>query len=111
MPFLVTAKASTRRPAEPRCFYCEQPIGTEHKDDCVFVSKRVKLRLTVEYEVRVPAHWDKNLIEFSRNDGSWCASNLVDELQDIAEREGCLCNTGAEFEYLADASEPYLEES
>lgn len=99
------------RPASDKkqCFYCQQPIGAEHKDDCVLLRKKVKVRMTVEYEVSVPAHWQKSDVEFHRNDGSWCADNALDELKKLSESEGCLCHA-ASFEYLGDASGPYLDE-
>ena len=62
--FMVTEKAKRPASKEQQCFYCQQPIGGRHKVDCVLVSKRVKIRMTVEYEIEVPADWDEDLIEF-----------------------------------------------
>lgn len=72
--------------------------------------------MIVEYEVEVPAHWDQNTIEFHRNDGTWCASNAVEELAElVAQLEekgegGCICNQ-TRFECLGPYSEPYLKEA
>lgn len=99
------------RPAseKERCFYCQEPIGGNHKEDCVLVKKKVKVRMTVEYEVEVPNHWDAHRVEFHRNDGSWCASNAIDELQEMVDNGDCLCNR-TEFEYLSDVGKPFLSE-
>lgn len=110
MQFIVTEKA--QRPADPnsgKCFYCRQPIGAPHKADCVLINKKVKVRMIVEYEVEVPADWDKQQIEFHRNDGSWCSDNALYELGKLSEQNGCLCSV-MEFECLNDQGEPYLDE-
>jgi len=66
--------------------------------------------MTIEYEVDVPSRWGKENIEFHRNEGSWCADNGLDELQELAEKKGCLCETSVFYEYIKDSSEPYLDE-
>lgn len=108
--FIVTEKAI--RPARPNgaCFYCHQAVGQRHESDCVLVSKKVKIRMTVEYTVQEPASWDAHQIEFHRNEGSWCASNAIDELTRFEEEKGdCLCSY-ATFKYIEDVGEPYLKE-
>lgn len=115
MKFTVTEKAM--RPASPdrACFYCGQPIGEEHIDTCVLVRKLVKIRATIEFEARVPAHWDKGDIEFHRNESSSCKDNFVRDLEEYVEHLGqdgyCLCcNDNNKFEYLCDVSGPFLGE-
>lgn len=99
------------RPASPKrqCFYCQQPIGSPHREDCVLVSKMVKVRMTVEYEINVPSTWDKYAVEFQRNGGSRCADRILDELKWLSKKNGCLCGV-VNFEYLGDAGEPFLNE-
>jgi len=80
------------------CFYCRQKIGANHNHDCVAVHKMVKVRAVIEYEVEVPASWDKESIEFQRNEGSWCSDNMINEIEAL---DGCLCNY-TDFEYLED---------
>jgi len=109
MKYKVTKKAKRPASKESKCFYCNQEIGDYHKDDCVLIRKKVKLRATIEYEVTVPSSWGEGSVEFNRNDGSWCASNLIDELKEIDKEYGCLCDF-VEFKYLEDASKPFLEE-
>lgn len=95
------------------CFYCQQKVGTPHKETCVCVNKKVKIRAIVEYEVEVPFCWDKEDIEFHRNEGSWCASNLIDELSNIdheGEDDICLCGI-AKFEFVeVTVPGPYVKE-
>lgn len=58
-------------------------------------TKPAKVRATIEYTVQVPASWDKHMVEFHRNDGTWCADNMVAELQELIdeERDTCLCDS------------------
>lgn len=109
--FTVTEKAMRQASASPQCFYCQQPIGAEHTHKCVLIQKRVKVRMVVEYEVAVPAHWNGSQIEYHRNDCSWCASNAIGELDRLfGNDEGpCMCNF-ARFEYMGSDSEPFLDE-
>lgn len=79
------------------CFYCAEP--TRHKPSCVIPQKIVKVRMTLEFERAVPYSWDGHMIEFHMNDSSWCAGNIIDELTELDDVKGCLCNV-AEFELL-----------
>lgn len=110
--FVVTEKAMRPASALRRCFYCLEPVGGKHKYDCVLVSKTVKVRATVEYEIRVPHVWSGHNVEFSRNEGSACADRFIEELEALSGSEkanGCLCGL-VKWEYLSDTSEAYLEE-
>lgn len=113
--FTVTEKATrpaSDRPSDRRqCLYCQVGIGGYHKADCVLIKKKVKVRMIVEYEVEVPAHWDKGTIEFQRNEGSWCASNAIQELDKLFGEDAgpCMC-PAAKFEYLGGDTAPYLGE-
>lgn len=109
MSMTVTTNAMRPASTEKQCFYCRRPIGDEHGSDCVLVRRKVKVRMTTEYEIEVPAHWKKDNVEFHRNESSWCANNALDELKAISCKGGCLCST-IEYEYLEDASDPYLFE-
>lgn len=107
-----TVKPSDERPArmDGKCFYCSQLIGAQHKPDCVIVSKSVTVRLVLDLVIVVPRHWDKDDIEFARNDGSWCKNNLLRDLGDWVDRtdkdEGarCACE-GGRIEFLRNATE------
>lgn len=97
------------RPAGPddRCAFCYAPLGDTHAEDCVLRTRTVVIRHTVDVTVRVPAHWDRHMIEFHRSDASWCASNLVNDLNRRKESD-CLCPVH-HAEYLREA-DPQDEE-
>lgn len=65
--------------------------------------------MIVEYDIEVPCDWDAYMVEFSRNDGTWCADNAIDELRKLSKSEGCLCGV-TRYEYIRDTSEGYLSE-
>jgi hypothetical protein len=108
--FTVTKDAMRPASDKEQCFYCRQAMGANHKDDCVLVSKMVKVRAVIEYEVRVPSCWDKAQVEFHRNDGSWCADNMISELDEFIEENHCLCGS-VHFEMIKDSDERFLHES
>lgn len=111
MKFKVTENAMRPASDEKICFYCHEPVGGEHKDGCVLVRKKVMVRLRVEYELSIPAIWGKEEFEFNRNEGTWCATNAIEELQNIIRIEGrCLCGL-TDYEFIGDTKKPiYLEE-
>ena len=74
-----------------RCFYCDAILGDEHNKGCVLRSKTVIVKVEVEIVHVVPEDWDAKQIEFVINDSSSCANNILDEIEDQAERLGCLC--------------------
>ena len=105
--FLVTPENGPRPFGSPdKCFYCGQPVGTEHKDGCVCREKLIMLRITMTIPVVVPASWDNETIDFKYNDSSWCGDNIIDDLQRYysarTDEAPCLCGS-ATFEYVRDA--------
>lgn len=44
------------------CYYCDQGLGSYHKNDCDHICKDVKIRVAVEYTTDVPALWSENKI-------------------------------------------------
>lgn len=109
-PFVVTAAAQRPARKDGTCFYCSAPIGAEHKADCVLVSKTVRVRLLLEYDVHVPAFWDAADVEFHRNDSSWCRDSLIAELEELAQAKGCLCRAGAKFVFVRETGPAFLDE-
>lgn len=81
------------RPGRPdgTCFYCSVPVGGEHDARCVLRTKKVRVLVTIEMEREYPECWDDGMIEFHGNRGSWCASNIVEELVALDREESCLC--------------------
>lgn len=96
---LVTAELGPRPAGPPdQCFYCRQQIGQPHKFGCVLWTRPVTVRAIVTYDVNVPVHWDEGDVLFHRNDGTWCSSNMIEELAELypedpetGESTGCLC--------------------
>lgn len=54
--------------------------------------RKVKIKYTITLDEDVPLDWDNSMIEFQRNESSWCASNLLDKLNKYDEDHGCICN-------------------
>ncbi len=94
------------RPAgkDDECFYCHQKVGQEHKPDCVTRCRTVVVEFAFRITRAVPEHWDAKHIEFHMNEGSWCTSNILCELEALDNRLGCLC-WEAEGKFLREATE------
>lgn len=58
---IVTKDDHGIRPAgkPDECFYCHSKVGEPHGRDCVTITKRVRLKATIEFEVEVPHSWEK----------------------------------------------------
>ncbi len=110
MKYVVTSKAI--RPAQEvrdRCFYCDRLIGQCHEDSCILISKKVRIRAIIEYETSVPSKWTANNINFYFNEGTWCASNFINEIEKREKEYGCMCSHMV-FEYMADTESATLNE-
>lgn len=96
------------RPAGPpdACFYCQQPLGALHAQDCVLRTQSVVVRVETEYVITVPAHWDAAMVEFARNEGTWCADNGVREILHLrrVRRLACYCPL-LTWHYVREATE------
>lgn len=82
---LVTEADSRGRQHGDRCFYCPSTIGSEHGPECVRRQRTIVVRTVVEHTVLVPEFWDEDLINFSRNESSKCADNILDELARVSD--------------------------
>ncbi len=85
------------------CFYCNEKLGNEHKSDCVIRRKTVAVDVTFRMVRVVPDYWLKEQIEYQLNNGRFCMDNILDELNDLSERLGCLCEV-AKSEFIRDAT-------
>ena len=95
---------SVRPAGKPdECYYCGAKVGEQHKPNCTIRKKTIVARLTIDFVDSVPENWDKDIIDFHYNDSSWCASNIVNRLEERSNFR-CLCDV-ASFEYLRDATE------
>ncbi len=90
-----------------KCAYCTAKTGTQHDGDCVCRTRSVVVEATIRYTIMEPESWTDYDIEFHRNDGSWCASNMIDELQRV-DAKGCLCDI-TQFRYVGEATKDDLE--
>ena len=111
MSFPVTRLATRPAGANDRCYYCGRQIGQPHAADCVCIVKRVRVRMTVEFERYAPASWDRAMMEFHLNESSWCVDNAIVEIREYLKRRRRrrLCGI-AKLEYLSDESAPVLRE-
>ena len=53
--------------------------------------KKVTVRVTIDLPMEFPVEWDNELIEFHLNDSSWCADNIIEEIESYSEEHGCIC--------------------
>ena len=90
--------------ATDACFYCNARVGEPHHDDCVIIRRTNTYRVfaggrqVAIWKHDEPVSWDNELGEFQKNEGSWCADNILDDdgfehLRElIPDEEGaCLC--------------------
>lgn len=81
--------------------------GAEHKPECAVRSRTVVVRAIVEYVVSVPEDWTEELILFQRNDGSWCASNGLNEIVQLIQNDDahdrCACGY-IRYEFVREAT-------
>jgi len=107
--FKVTEKAM--RPASPNrnCFYCGEPVGGTHRDSCVLINRKVKVKVSFEMVINEPASWDKEFIEYAKNEASWCTDNILNDICEKADSEGCSCGFGS-VEVLELTDDVFLDE-
>lgn len=87
-----------------QCFWCKREIGKEHDLGCSRVQRAVKIRFSVELIVDVPRSWDAAMIEFHRNDSSWCANNILPDIERHCSSDRCICPV-SEIKYVGEATE------
>ena len=89
------------------CRYCGEPLGGEHKADCVCRQRTIIADFTFRVIRKVPEDWDESMINFHMNDSSWCLNNVIAELQAIIdnmdEKNYCLCGV-ATGRYVREAT-------
>lgn len=87
-----------------RCIWCQTPVGEEHRSDCACRTRTVVIRATFEIVRRVPEDWHDEAVNFHLNDSSWCASNLIHEIEILESHLNCLCPK-FKGEYVREATE------
>jgi hypothetical protein len=97
--YIVTEKAQRPARMDGSCFYCRQNIGDNHNDDCVLIHKKAIVEMKVRYEVSIPDFWTEGDVLFHRNESSWCSTNMLSEIDNLAG--DCICDivscTGVEI--------------
>lgn len=94
------------------CFYCNEPIGNDHRPDCVCRKRTIVLELKTEVVIDVPEHWHESMIDFYYNESSHCTDNLLQLLVKRYSLTGdgepgpypCSCGN-SECRYVGEASE------
>ena|SRR3990167_11380248 len=103
LPFVTPDDDGIRPAGNPdECFYCRQKVGSQHKFDCVTVTRNVLIRVSFTIPVEVPRSWSSEQIEFKYNsEGSFCADNTLNEIVAYANKVGCACSF-VEAEYVGN---------
>jgi len=78
------------------CFQCAVPVGEQHAADCIKRQRTVVVEVKITMVREVPEDWPAEMINFHMNESSWCADNLLPELnahqaRTDAGKVGCLC--------------------
>lgn len=84
------------------CFYCHEPKGGTHKQNCVIRHRTVVVEVRMELVIDKPENWSPEDIEFFFNESSSCQSNIIDRLVELRDRLGCLCGL-IDTTYLREA--------
>lgn len=87
-----------------QCFYCGIEKGGIHKEGCVIRKRTIVMEMKINIVMDVPEDWDEAMCNFHKNEGTWCANNILHDLNAMKERMNCLCDV-AEFKYLREANE------
>lgn len=92
-PPIVIAADSRPAGVAGECFYCRQLVGSPHSETCVLWTRKVLVRFEITMPVDTPHSWTEEDINFHFQDSSWCASNVVEMLQELENStdNGCLC--------------------
>lgn len=101
--WIVTESAARPAGLSDECFYCNVKIGDEHAKGCVIRSRTVVLDVSIRMVTEVPEDWAVEDIDFRFQESSWCASNIVEDLERLAERRHCLCDS-VEVAYMREAT-------
>jgi hypothetical protein len=110
---LVTPENGPRPAGRPdQCFYCGQPVGAEHKEDCVCRVKVVMVEVTMTIPRVVPASWGADDVDFKLNESSWCANNIASDIGEymaaMSDEAPCMCGA-FHGKFLRDATEEDLQ--
>lgn len=76
--FTVTKKAIRPERERDRCFYCNQPIGAKHDENCILIRKIVKIGIVGYIKISLP---------FSMNNIDTCDEviHVIDDAETIID--------------------------
>jgi len=67
--------------------------------------RKVVMRMTVEFVAPALDDSTPHDMEYLMNESGWCMDNALDTLSDWGDKHGgCICGSGAHFEYVREAS-------
>ncbi len=86
-----------------RCCYCQSKVGAPHGDECVVVTKTVRVVYSFTLDIQVPHHWQQDDVESHRNESSSCANDAIVEVAEFFDgsddENPCACHS-FECEYV-----------
>lgn len=92
--------------AQTHCLYCRQPVP-DHSPECTVPQRTVVLEMRIKFVASIPANWDQSMIEFHRNDSSYCSSNDIEQIYKESIQTPGICTTcrRSEVLFLREATE------
>jgi len=107
---IVTPKAERDGAKPGGCAYCEQPVGYGHKENCLFLRRRIISQAKIRYVAEVPAAMKDTAYEDTLNSGRICSNQLLIDLKAMLEtNDGCLCGC-VRWEVVEEECGPFLNE-
>ena len=49
------------------------------------------IRIVINLPMEFPEEWDNEMIEFHLNESSYCCNNIIRDLGEYTEKNGCIC--------------------
>lgn len=49
------------------------------------------IKIEIHLPMSFPGDWDDDMIRFHLNESSWCADNIINELETYSKKHGCIC--------------------
>ncbi len=102
----VTQEQVKARPTkENTCFYCHVAVGGQHGGECPLRTRRVRVRVALEFDYDVPECWDDDMAGFHLTESSFCFDNVIQELLERSDKScgpdiGCSCIMVKDLEIL-----------
>lgn len=50
------------------------------------------VRIVINLPMEFPEEWDNEMIEFHLNESSYCCNNIIRDLGEYTEKNGCICS-------------------